>query len=346
MNFNPGEIYFIQEYDPQTGRPTKYVKIGLVRGSRTTAERIKEHQTGNPRALKETKLIQTPAVSFVERTLHQMFAENRITGGEWFIFTESELNSCLETAKTLVADVKKQESVFAAAAAFKLKRSKKATIVPTKQVLALHKEYFKSDFIMKQLDGVIKKYEAKLDERAAAGDDVEEARSQKQVTRPRFDEAAFRSAMPGVYKKFLIQGSKIKSQFKMTPNSEYGFTMSAVAPKLETFISGFYGTIEQLSKNPKVLEVAKAKYSYIKGEYARAEWEKEKALHQIQLSCANNSGINGVCTWVRTAVDETTFSLATLKAMRPELYEKFLKNSTTTMRRTKEGRTPAAKKMR
>jgi hypothetical protein len=51
MRFNAGEIYFIQEYDPQTARPTKYVKIGLVRDGRTTAQRIKEHPTGNPRAL-------------------------------------------------------------------------------------------------------------------------------------------------------------------------------------------------------------------------------------------------------------------------------------------------------
>ncbi len=346
MRFNAGEIYFIQEYDPQTARPTKYVKIGLVRDGRTTAQRIKEHQTGNPRALKETKLLQTPAVSFVERMLHQMFAENRITGGEWFIFTESELNSCMEAAKHLVADVKKQESIFAAAEAFKTKRSKKATIAASKQALALHKEYFKSDFLLRELKSVIEKYEKRLDEKAGEGEDIDDARSQKQVNRSLFDVKALQVAQPSVYKKYLVTTTSVSGTFRIVPNKGYNFSLNVISPKLESFISGFYGTIEQLKKNPKVLDVAKAKYSFIKGQVARAEWEREKAINQLRLLCANNAGIEGICTWVRVAKEKKEFSRTAFKAARPDLYLKYSKTQTTTRRVTKAGRTSAGKKVR
>ena len=346
MNFSPGEIYFMQEYDPQTARPTKYVKIGLVRNGRTSAERIKEHQTGNPRALKETKLFQTPAVHFVERMLHQVYAENRITGGEWFIFTETELRECLESAKDLVADVKKQESIFSAAEAFKTKRSKKAVIVATKSALALHKEYFKEDLIVRELKALVAKYERQLDEKSAEGGDVEDLRSQKVVQTSRFSETEFRSAFPGIYKKYMEATYQIGGSFKMIPNDRYDLSLGQVAPKLETFVSGFHNILDQLKKNPKVLEVAKAKYSYIKGQVALAEWNKAKAENQLRLLCANNAGITGICTWNRTAKEKVVFSRAALKAERPELYAKFTKTSATTRRVTQAGRTSAAKKKR
>ena len=346
MNFSPGEIYFIQEYDPQTGRATKYVKIGLVRNGRTTAQRIKEHQTGNPRALKETKLFQTPAVHFVENSLHQLFAESRITGGEWFIFTETQLRDCIETAKNLVADVKKQESIFAAALAFKTKRSKKAVIVPTKPVLALHKDYFRSDFIIQQLKTIVEKYERQLDEQAASGEDVDDLRSLKVVQTSRFDEAGFRAAMPGVYKKFLVSELKIEGRFTVLSKDDHQFSLSLLDPKLADFIAGFSNTIEQLKKNPKVLDVAKAKYSYIKGQVAIAEWNKAKVENQIRLACANNAGIEGVCRWVRLPKEKTVFDRAALKRERPDVFEKFSKKQTTTRRSTKSGRTSAGAKPR
>ena len=52
MALTPGEIYFVRETDYLTKELTPYVKIGLVRAAefRDTANRILEHQTGNPRS--------------------------------------------------------------------------------------------------------------------------------------------------------------------------------------------------------------------------------------------------------------------------------------------------------
>ena len=47
----PGKLYFLGEKDLLTGEHTKYVKIGLVYGEKDVSARIKEHQTGNPRAI-------------------------------------------------------------------------------------------------------------------------------------------------------------------------------------------------------------------------------------------------------------------------------------------------------
>ena len=66
MILTPGEIYFLGEKDLKTGENSPFVKIGLVREneSRGTADRLKDHQTGNPRLLHIVKIVKTPLVIF------------------------------------------------------------------------------------------------------------------------------------------------------------------------------------------------------------------------------------------------------------------------------------------
>lgn len=74
MDQDRGEIYFIREH-LGTGF-SEFTKIGLVRekDGRSSADRIKEHQTGNPRPLESIKEVSTVFVSAVENTLHREFA--------------------------------------------------------------------------------------------------------------------------------------------------------------------------------------------------------------------------------------------------------------------------------
>ena len=59
MDQDRGEIYFIREQ--LAGGYSEFTKIGLVRekDGRSSADRIKEHQTGNPRPLMPIEVIPT-----------------------------------------------------------------------------------------------------------------------------------------------------------------------------------------------------------------------------------------------------------------------------------------------
>ena len=51
MVTSAGELYFLRETDYVTGQLTPFTKIGIVRDGRGSADRLRDHQTGNPRTL-------------------------------------------------------------------------------------------------------------------------------------------------------------------------------------------------------------------------------------------------------------------------------------------------------
>ena len=64
MILTPGQLYFINEQDVQTGARSSYYKIGIVRDAagRDSKNRLLEHQTGNPRKLCIVEALSMPAV--------------------------------------------------------------------------------------------------------------------------------------------------------------------------------------------------------------------------------------------------------------------------------------------
>lgn len=114
MSLEPGEIYFVRELAGSGFGP--YVKIGLVAKSdhRSSFERLKEHQTGNPRALRidESQIVKTDAVSIVEAQLHKIFAPKRVSG-EWFNFpSEQDVFQAISEAQRLSTEIAELVPIF------------------------------------------------------------------------------------------------------------------------------------------------------------------------------------------------------------------------------------------
>lgn len=95
-----GTLYFMKETDYLTQETFDYVKIGIVKGDREVADREKDHKTGNPRRISSVKDIYTPAVQKLETHLHNLFAKNRVSSGEWFHLPSSMLDQAIEEATT------------------------------------------------------------------------------------------------------------------------------------------------------------------------------------------------------------------------------------------------------
>ena len=88
-----------------------YVKIGLVKGNddgRSSFERRKEHQTGNPREIIVEAEVKTHAqVSTLESLIHQRLAKHRIHG-EWFNYGEDGIKPYVELTKEINKDLEEQ----------------------------------------------------------------------------------------------------------------------------------------------------------------------------------------------------------------------------------------------
>ena len=88
-----------------------YVKIGLVKGNddgRSSFERRKEHQTGNPREIIVEAEVKTYAqVSTLESLVHQRLAKYRIHG-EWFNYGGDGIQPYVDLTKTINEDLEGQ----------------------------------------------------------------------------------------------------------------------------------------------------------------------------------------------------------------------------------------------
>ncbi|MFM7681291.1 MAG: GIY-YIG nuclease family protein [Bacteroidota bacterium] len=74
-----------------------------VNKDRTNEARTKEHQTGNPRGIYPVdEIISVPFVERLETHIHYEFNERWISG-EWFLLTDTELNTVVDRAKVLQA---------------------------------------------------------------------------------------------------------------------------------------------------------------------------------------------------------------------------------------------------
>jgi hypothetical protein len=83
FNTKSGHIYVISEKEHQSGKTSDLAKIGKVGDPRTPEERLREHQTGNPRQLAIAARYKCVDVSHAEALVHSRSASRRVNG-EWF----------------------------------------------------------------------------------------------------------------------------------------------------------------------------------------------------------------------------------------------------------------------
>jgi hypothetical protein len=112
ITLKKGSLYLLREQDYLSGNVSRYVKIGLVRDDKETAERIAEHQTGNPRAIFDYKTLESPLVEHLETQLHYRFADKWVTG-EWFDLTEKEIKLVIKEAENIIEEQKANASYIA-----------------------------------------------------------------------------------------------------------------------------------------------------------------------------------------------------------------------------------------
>ena len=327
MKYDPGKIYFIKE-SSQNSNDFPLVKIGLVYNDRSPYERLKDHQTGNPRrlSLSDEYIVETDAVSFVEAQLHNRFSAKRVLG-EWLRFeSEKDLTVAISKADELSKEMAGNRSLFEQAETLKEIPDNGKTIPYTDDSeshatgLAIAKHKIQQ---CNRLDEIIRE---KLKAAVESGVDVRgAAKTRTRTYVPKFDKDNFEESHPDLYQDFLIESfswyqrflpdNKFKKSISinMEPNSEEFLTQ---VKDIEVLIEKTTSKHEAHLLNEPVLLLKQLR--------AIADYDEKISEAKLKVACDANLAIDGLCKWQRERKVSETFDEMEFSKQHSQLYLDYL----------------------
>ena len=322
MILTPGQLYFINEKDIQTGEHSKYYKIGIVRyaDDRDSKNRLLEHQTGNPRELCIVETLNMPAVEAVETNLHYLFASKRVMG-EWMSFTGDELKIAIAKAKELAAQMHENIKDFEKADELKKVVSNSKMLTPTPEAEDLYAIIMNFKEVIASCTEVLEMYQEYIRVAIKKGFDVgDKANLQTRAGAKKFDPKLFESKYPALYKKYSISTAAITGAFRTKQDKNWSFDISTLEREQVELLADFKNQLKTAdhtmasgftlhSKHLGALEIKKY-----------AEWESLTANTKLRVLTGESEGIEGICTWKRELKETVSLDKDKLKAEQQNEY--------------------------
>lgn len=318
-----GELYFVGEKDPMKNEDTQFVKIGIVRdnGTRSTVDRLGNHQTSNPRLLHAVSIIKTPIVERVETTLHGMFASMRLSG-EWFFFTEDERTRAIEVANELARDAQAHESQMLRAAELKDVQSNGEQIYPTDAVLSLHQQLVGLRADIKECKAMTKDIVGVLGDASKRGLDLGRILSiQEKKGVDRFNEATFKIQHQDLWAQFMRIETKMTGSFRLIDTVATRPDPYSIYPELKELKARIDGA---LGVSDSELSQLHAMFLEVLTFQSPAEWKVMLLEDELKSECGTSPGIAGVCNWAREESTKKFIDKSALKAAHPDLFAEFV----------------------
>jgi len=319
MILTPGQLYFINEQDIQTGERSKYYKIGIVRDAdnRDSKNRLLEHQTGNPRKLCIVETLAMPAVEAVETNLHYLFASKRVMG-EWMCFTDDELKKAIAKAKEFAAQMQENIREFEAAEKLKKTVSNGEVLPATEAMKKLYAVNMNFKQVIEDCDELLELYQAYLYAALEKGIDIgTKANLQTRAGAKKFDAELFKERYPDLYSKYVVITTSLKQSFRLKSDKNWKFDTSVITREQSELLTDFKNQLQKADHNLEqgfslhsshlgVLEIKKF-----------AEWECQIANTKLRVLVGEAEGIEGVCTWKRKLEESSSLDREKLKAECP-----------------------------
>ena len=142
----------------------------------------------------------------------------------------------------------------------------------------------------------------------------------------RFDEEAFKAEYPKLWAKFSVVQEKWSTRFNWTISKKELPELRSINKSLMEFAN----SVARLVDDPKERRsVDKFHRMYLEtlSFGAPVDWELGLIADRVRAECGAAAGIDGVCTWSRTATKEKTLDKGALKEHSPDIYGKFVKLS-------------------
>ena len=322
----PGWIYCIREQDYLDQTWGRYVKLGLT--ARTVEQRIREHQTGNPRRETSEYDIQLELMHYGEKYLHHYFATDRI-GGEWFdLDNQQVMADVAPILQTL------QSEMAARAADFRTWESLKTVVssgnerAPTPAEVTLHEQYVAAEAEYKVAEALHKVHDHHLRAMIGPHDGLEGAVNLIQVSGSEsLDKTAF-MAMLTPAQLALCDETKTSVKGKLTMHGSP--PLKTLNPAVEAALKAAADSVTSkpglanLTASPLGLTPA-IKHEHMlflqsKRALKVAEWACLRLKAQLVAALGADDAITGVITWKRTEETSTAFSPKLAKKHFPTEY--------------------------
>lgn len=319
MAYKPGEIYFVRESILGSEGVSSFVKIGLVASPRTSEDRLKEHQTGNPRQLRNQEVVATGAVHRVEAMMHRIYAPHRVSG-EWFDFRDEALVlDAIERVKSLADDVASFTPIFDKAQALADCRVADDAVAlaatPELEALALRRSIAAGKLsLCKAVETTIKgKFVAAI----AAGADVKGAAAEKEIfPAPKFSVTALKKDHPDKHLEYLVTTVNYSRAFKFTldemPREQLDADFLGQLAVIEAAVEAVTSAKDAYKLNEPQLQVLQLA--------ALAEWDLDLADAELKVAVGVSAGIEGICTWSGKDSKSIKFDIGRFAEEEPDLF--------------------------
>lgn len=330
-----GEIYFISERDRTDGGTSSYVKIGMVNDvSKDSAERLRQHQTGNPRDLYLHHVTQTPGPFRVERFLHQQFGPNRVRS-EWFHLTDDELDRAVQMAERLASEAFVHIPVIEAAKALGSVESTGSKIAATDESTGWVRSLSVAKAALKACKELSVNYRSVADELpddARIEAELEELLVTEHYLDKRFDADGFADRYPALADNFTEITRDVSGRF--TPKL-HPVDLNEVDAALVAFATEFALACEDVRAGRSefgALFDMRQRLEQFAGAYG---WDEDVAGAHLRVICGTAAGIDGQVTWNRSAKEHAVLDLDGLESAHPDEYNEFVTVTTRTRTKTR-----------
>ena len=328
MKLTAGEIYFIGEKDLKTGLHTSYCKIGIVRegakGSRSSDERLLEHQTGNPRKLFLRDVVQAPAVEEIETRVHRIFAPLRVHG-EWLDLTDDQYREALEMTHQMSKEAEASLSALQYSESLKEIASNGKSIDPPTEVVQTWNELNQAKAVSKlcaQGLDAIKKVISTF-----AGDESVEGivTVQERKGRVSFDLKTFEQEHPELFSKYQVDKVSWKQRFNLS-KSKGTLDVESFSPGIEALMMELDAKCQEVQSKDH-LPLIHAVHVQLLSRESKADWVISLTEARLKAALGQNEGFEGICKWNRGESTTKAFDPKLLEAEMPELYQRFVRQA-------------------
>ena len=318
MDLDSGEIYFIREQ--AGGEYTEFTKIGKVaeKPGRSSLDRVEELQTGNPRQLKRLHSVSTTFVDAVETTLHREFAPKRVLPGEWFKLSDTEIASAIARCGELAAANARLIPLFEQAESLGAVPSRSSITPASDDAATWAQAYRRANYGLNLFEKGRKSFRDYLVAASTRGVDVTDFAT---ITHPAGDRSykeLFKETYPEIVSKYSSLTTKVSGQFRPKP-----FRNEVHSPdeELAVVVSLTNSLMQQVSTSTDQREeivAMHALYLALISQKPVIEKQKELAKAHLMLLCGDNSGIEDLCTWRRSAKEDTEVDWKTIAKTYPK----------------------------
>ena len=280
-----------------------YVKIGLVKGNddgRSSFERRKEHQTGNPREIIVEAEIKTYAqVSTLESLIHQRLAKYRIHG-EWFNYGEDGIKPYVKLTKKINEDLQGQIKNNLLINKYSLIEDNGEELKPSSEAKDIHHELLeakKESIKIKNEKDLAKLKLRSFDKRFYR--DIEGICFYEKIKpKEKFDKVKFEKDHPDIFEK--LSEEFIKPNF--TIRKDLKNKKSEEVKKLEELIEGQKlikeDSFELINRNKNLIKMH-SRWLDAHVELQPFELKKKLLENKLKVLVGENQGIKDICSWKR-----------------------------------------------